>query len=92
MFLPPTAKECLIETQETGAGGAVSASPLPVGPSPTGAILPSIQCHGRDPLSAVNVNTLTEILFLLPMHGHRANRHTLARPAFRALAVGGCFT
>jgi len=48
-----------------------------------------MHCHERDPLSAVNVNTLTEILFLLPMHGIRANRHTLARPAFRALAVGG---
>ena len=56
-----------IDTGDRG-GGAVSASPLPVSPSPTGAILPSIQCHGRDPLSAVNVIALTEILSCFPWH------------------------
>jgi len=60
--------------------GGVSRLPLPVGPSSTGAILPSIQCHGRDPLSAVNVIALTGIPSLLPMHGIRCYRHSLPAP------------
>ena len=30
-----------------------------------------MRCHGRDPLSAVNVNTLLESSFPLPWHGIR---------------------
>ena len=50
-------KPCHGETQETGAGGAVSASPLPVSPSPTGVIPNRYSAMGSGSLVAVSPDT-----------------------------------
>ena len=73
------AKDVQPETQATWEGGAVSASPLPVSPSPRGDS-PSTQCQGTDPLSAVNVNTPPKIPFMPPSALYPAYRHTLPAP------------
>ena len=67
------------DTQATWEGGAVSASPLPVSPSPRGDS-PSTQCQGTDPLSAVSVNTLAEIPFMLPGALYPGQSPYTARP------------
>ena len=67
------------ETQATWEGGAVSASPLPVSPTPRGDS-PSTQCQGTDPLSAVNVNTLPKSC-LCPRALYPDYRQTLPAPS-----------
>ena len=68
------------ETQETGEGDVPSPSPRQ--PLPHGAI--SNRCTAmRGILSAVNVNTLTEIPFLLPMARYPVLSPRTARPLWK---------
>jgi|GEM_PF-3464160 len=54
--------------------------PPPRQPLPHGGDSPSIHCPGGDNLSAVNVNTLPKIRFMLPVHGYPDYRHALPAP------------
>jgi len=65
------------EMQETGAGNVPSPSPSA---PPQGAIPPSIHCNGSASTHPVSGENLTEDPVSPPVHGHRANRQTLARP------------
>jgi len=54
--------------------------PPPRQPLPRGGDSPSIRCHGRGPLCR-QCEHPAEILFLLPVHGIRVNRHALPAPS-----------
>ena len=69
------------ETQETGEGGAVSASPLPVSPSPTGgAISHRYSVRGRAPPHLVPGEPPEESCFC-PLALYPDYRHALPAPS-----------
>ncbi len=70
------------ETQETGEGGAVSASPLPVSPSPTGRY-PIDTVPREETTTSRSHLTLPEILFPSPVHGYPGLSPDTARPLWR---------
>ncbi len=83
------------ETQATGEGDVPP--PSPSSPSPRGVISRRYTARERDPLSAVNAITLTEIPFPLPVHCIRGYHPILPAPLRgreeAAVAAGrwGCF-
>ncbi len=73
-------KPCHGETQETGAGGAVSASPLPVSPTPTGVIPNRYSARGRMSRSAVRCDHPHRDPLPLPRARYPDYRHRLPAP------------
>ena len=73
------AKDVQPETQETGEGGAVSASPLPVSPSPRGDS-PIDTVPREETTTSRSHLTLPEIRFPSPVHGYPDYRHLLPAP------------
>ena len=70
------------ETQETGEGGAVSASPLPVSPSPRGDS-PIDTVPREETTTSRSHLILPEIRFPSPVHGYPGYRQTLPAPSRR---------
>ena len=68
-------------TRDAGDRGGGCSTPYPASPSPRGVILHRYSARGgAGNLSAVNVNTPTEIPLLSPVHGYPVNRHALPAP------------
>ena len=68
------------ETQETGEGGAVSASPLPVEPPPPRGDSPTDTVSREETTTSRSHLTLPEIRFPSPVHGYPDYRHLLPAP------------
>ena len=69
------------ETQETGEGGAVSASPLPVEPPPPRGDSPTDTVSREETTTSRSHLTLPEIRFPSPVHGYPDYRHALPAPS-----------